>query len=71
MMPKEPPLSGLKEPPMSRRTKRIVLIGVVVVAFLAVTVIGVEVQSPTLWFLGLLVAFTILVIGSGPWILGS
>jgi hypothetical protein len=34
-------------------------------------VAGVVVQSPSIWFLVALVAFTCLVIGAAPWLLGS
>jgi len=34
-------------------------------------VLGVVVQSPTVWFVVLLALFAILVIALGPWVLGN
>lgn len=54
-----------------RPSRPAILWGVVAVVFIALVIAGVIVSSPTAWFLFALVAFTLLVIGLAPWILGN
>jgi len=59
------------EATMPKITRKMVLWGVITASFLLMVFISAVIPTASIWFLALMVAFTVLVIGLSPWVLGS